>query len=72
MLPRRRFVDAIPNMPASTILIIIANITVGLFHTSCLISSYAPIEINLVPLGIGMLVLAFGYVALLRWVTKDE
>lgn len=32
----------------------------------------APIEINLVPLGIGLLVLAFGYVALLRWVTKDE
>tara|TARA_R100000742_G_C4232694_1_gene53928 strand:+ start:320 stop:460 length:141 start_codon:yes stop_codon:yes gene_type:complete len=32
----------------------------------------APIEINLIPLGIGMLVLAFGYVALLRWVTKDE
>lgn len=32
----------------------------------------APIEINLVPLGIGMLVLAFGCVVLLRWVTKDE
>ena len=32
----------------------------------------APIEINLIPLGIGMLGLAFGYVALLRWVSRNE
>jgi len=32
----------------------------------------APIEINLIPLGVGLMFLAVGYVAVLMWVTKDE
>ena len=31
-----------------------------------------PIEINLIPFGVGLIFLAFGYVALLRWVSRDE